>query len=408
VSGPAAGLDIAVRRVGGMPVCALRVLLRGGARLQGVPGEAWVCGRMLGEGTARRDWREIAEQVDDRGMSLQTFGAGDVHGLAVDCLADDWELALELAAELVFEPAFPRDRFEWVVEQTLSELESLGDEPEVLAGWAHQEQVYSPHPFAHPLQGTPEGLRRLGVEDCRRLHAASLRRGAVVAIAGDLPEDAARSRVEQVFETLAAPAEPLAVPLAARGLARHIEVAVPGEGQAHLYAGCLTVPRDHGDMPALEVLGVVLGAGEGLHGRLPARIRESEGLAYAVAVQTAAGAGLDPGRFVFYAGVPEDAAPRVERALREELERVRQDGITQAELDEARGYLLGVDPFRRETARQWADLLAEGRFYGLPYESEAWVKRRWSDLDRASVEDTARRWLADGALLVTVGKPAGS
>jgi zinc protease len=405
MSAPARGLEVAVRRVAGVPVCALRVLLRGGARVQRLPGEAWVCGRMLAEGSARRDWRAIAEQVDDRGMALQTFGAGDVHGVALDALADDWELSLEIAAELVFEPAFPVDRFEWVREQTVSDLESLGDQPEVLAGWAHQEQVYTPHPFAHPLQGTAEGLGALGADDCRAFHAAALRHGGVVAVAGELQEDAVRARVEHLFRDLDAGTGAGAAPPAPRGLASHQQVAVPGEDQAHLYAGCLTVARDHPELPALEVLGVVLGAGEGLHGRLPARIRERDGLAYAVAVQTAAGAGLDPGRFVLYAGVPSAAVPRAERALREELERVRQDGVTQQELDEARGYLLGIDPFRRETARQWADLLAEGRFYGLPYEDEAWIRRRWRDLDCAAVQRAAQRWLRDEALLVTVGMP---
>jgi zinc protease len=386
-------------------VCALRVLLRGGARVQGLPGEAWVCGRMLGEGTARRSWQEIAEQVDDRGMSLQTFGAGDVHGLALDALADDWELALEIAAELLFEPAFPEDRFEWVREQTISDLESLGDEPDVLAGWAHQEQVYSPHPFAHPLQGTPAGLGALRVEHCRAFHRAALQRGAVIALAGEVAEPAVRARVERLFSGLDVAVVQGPDPPAPRGLASPLRIAVPGEGQAHLYAGCLTVPRHHLALPALEVLGVVLGAGEGLHGRLPSRIREQEGLAYAVAVQTAAGSGLDPGRFVVYAGVPEAAIERAESVLREELERLRQDGITQQELDEARGYLLGVDPFRRETARQWADLLAEGRFYGLPYDDVAWIRRRWSDIDRDEIRDVARRLLPDRSLLVTVGVP---
>jgi zinc protease len=394
-----------VRRVPGVPVCALRVLLAGGARVQRLAGEAWAAGRMLAEGTARRGWRDVAELVEDRGMTLQTFGAGDVHGLALDALADDWELALEIAAELLFESTFPTDRFEWVREQTISDLESLADQPEVLAGWAHQEQVYSPHPFAQPIQGTEEGLRALQAEGCREFHRAGLRRGAVIAVAGELPEANVRARVERLFADLDVVVEPAPGPPPARGLAGHLEVAVPGEGQAHLYAGCLTVPRDHPDLPALEALGVVLGAGEGLHGRLPARIREREGLAYAVAVQTAAGAGLDPGRFVVYAGVPALAASRAERALREELERVRHDGISDAELEEARGYLLGVDPFRRETARQWADLLAEGRFYGLAYDDEEWIRRRWRDLDRAALQEVARRRLGDGALLVTVGVP---
>jgi hypothetical protein len=45
-------------------------------------------------------------------------------------------------------------------------------------------------------------------------------------------------------------------------------------GQAHLYAGHLTVRRADEDFDALALAAVVLGAGSGLTGRIPERIRE--------------------------------------------------------------------------------------------------------------------------------------
>ena len=41
-----------VRRVEGAPVVAVRLWLWGGSGVEDVPGQAWVTGRMLAEGTA--------------------------------------------------------------------------------------------------------------------------------------------------------------------------------------------------------------------------------------------------------------------------------------------------------------------------------------------------------------------
>ena len=112
---------------------------------------------------------------------------------------------------------------------------------------------------------------------------------------------------------------------------RRREVRVSSE-QAHLYLGHLTVPRNHPQVPALELLGVVLGAGSGLSGRLPERIREAEGLAYGVDARTVGGSGLEPGRFVVYVGTAPETVAQAERSVREELDRLLRDGIDDTEV----------------------------------------------------------------------------
>lgn len=180
---------------------------------------------------------------------------------------------------------------------------------------------------------------------------------------------------------------------------------MPGNDQAHLYAGHLTVPRNHPDLPALAVVGVVLGAGAGLSGRLPTRIREQEGLAYHVDVSTAAGSGIDPGRLMAYVGTSPRTCAQAERAVREELARLVESGVEEKEFEEARSYLIGHDPFRRETARQWAELLAEAEFYGLKTDRPEWIVEVLRKLTRQDVETVARRWIRPAEIKVTAGLP---
>jgi zinc protease len=434
---------LAVRRVAAAPVVAVRVWLPGGARAETIPGLAYVTGRALAEGTRRRSWREVADQVEARGMVLTTTGSFESHGLGVDALADDWREALALAAEIVAEPAFPGDRTAWATRQVAAELESLADQPEVRTAWAFLEQLYHPHRRALPLQGTAEALMAITAADCAAFHAQGLAAGPRVTVAGLVDEHAVAARFEELFADFLAAAEGAAeevaidhapeppVGLAARRIVRLPPPAGDDEeggddagvddtgdddtgdddagdpaGQAHLYLGHLTVERRHPDFEALEAAAVVLGAGAGLTGRIPERIREREGLAYAATAHTVAGAGFDPGRLVVYVGTSPGTVEAAEAAAREELARFVAEGPSEGEVADAVAYLVGRDPFRRETARQWADLLAEAHHYRLPLDRPEWRRERLERLTREEVAAAVARHLRPEDLKVTVGLPA--
>jgi zinc protease len=397
-----------VRRVPGVSVCAVRLYLRGGVHAEPSPGASALTARMLAEGTAARDWERLAADLEERGMALSTHGTVEAHGLTLDALAADWERALETVAEIVLESTFDPARLEWQREQALAEIESLMDQPDVVAGWAFLEQLYHPHPSGRPVLGDPDSLRALSAEDCARLHRDGLERGVVVAVAGDVEEAAVERRIEELFGALAGPRAPrVELPVAAGLPERRREVSVPSRDQAHLFLGHLTVDRYHPDLAALEVFGVVLGAGEGLAGRIPNRVREEEGLAYAVQANAVSGCGSAPGRLAVYIGTAEATVARAERAVRDELERLAAEGVGGDEVAEARSYLLGREPFRRETARQWADLLAESLFYGLPYDDPEWTRAALERVDVEAVTAAIGRHLRVDDLRVTVGRPRG-
>jgi zinc protease len=397
--------QVRVRRVEGAPVVAVRLSFQAGARHEPIPGQAVLTGRMLTEGTRRRDWRRIAEEAEGKGMILQSNGAFESIGLSIDALAEDWELALEWAAELMLEPSFPEDRCVWLARQTAAELESLADQPEVKTAWGFMEQLYAPHPRSRPLQGNEASLLALTPADCAELHHRARAHGIVASVAGTVDEDAVRRRLLELLDGTSVDADPYPEPPPPAGLEERRIVKTDAEDQAHLYAGHISVPRRHPDYAALEVLAVVLGSGAGLTGRIPARIREREGLAYTAYAQTAAGAGLDPGRLVAYVGTSPATVEQAERGVAEEIAKLVEDGITDTELEEARAYLLGREPFRRETARQWADLLTEAMEYGVPLDDPEHRQRELKSLDRRAVEEAARRHVHPGSLRITVGMP---
>ena len=82
-------LRVRVKRVGGVPTVAVRLWLCGGSRLEDIPGQAWIAGRLLSEGSRRRDWQQLAREADDRSMVISSFGVLEAQGLSIDALASD-------------------------------------------------------------------------------------------------------------------------------------------------------------------------------------------------------------------------------------------------------------------------------------------------------------------------------
>jgi zinc protease len=399
------GVGTRVRRVEGAPVVAVRVWVRAGARVETLPGQALLTGRMLSEGTRTRDWRRIADDAEGKGMVLSSYGTFECHCVSIDALAKDWELALEWAAELMLTPSFPEDRCAWLAKQAAAELESLADQPEVKTSWGFLEQLYTPHPRSRPLHGSAESLLSLTPADCASFHRHAMSHGMLTSVAGVVDEEAVCRKLDSLFASVLAKTRPLPDPPVPAGIAEPVRVETEAEDQAHLYVGHLTVPRRHPDYTALEVLAVILGSGAGLTGRIPNRIRESEGLAYSAHAQTVSGSGLDPGRLVAYVGTSPATVERARVGVIEEITRLVEGGITEDELEEARAYLLGREPFRRETARQWADILTEAAHYGMPIDDPDWRIAELNALDKGIIEEAARRHIRPADLRVTVGLP---
>jgi zinc protease len=400
---------VRVRRVEGAPLVAVRAWVRGGARAEEIPGQAYLAGRLLAEGTRRCDWHALAERSEARGMVLQAFGGFEAHGVAVDALARDWERAIDDLAELLLEASFPADRTDLLKRQALAELESQADQADALTAREFLALLYDPHPRGRPLQGTPAAIATLEATLAADFHRRALAWGGVITVAGAIDEAAVTRRLEQLRLALPAQAAPPPAPPAPNPAApARRELRTRASDQAHLLLGHLTVDRAHPDLPALEVLGVVLGSGPGLSGRIPTRVREKEGLAYSASAEAAAGAALDPGRLVCYVGTSPGTVERAERAVREELDRLLADGPRPEEVEDAKSYLLGREPFRRETARQWADLLGLATLAGLPFDDPEWLNARTRSVTPEAVAAAARRHLHPEKLRVTVGLPGAT
>jgi zinc protease len=150
------------------------------------------------------------------------------------------------------------------------------------------------------------------------------------------------------------------------------------------------------------VLNLVLGGAGAPNSRLGNVIRDEQGLAYNV--YSVFDASVYAGPFHVGLGTNPSNADRAVASLEAEVRRIRDQGISQRELDEAIAYLTGRFPLRLETNAGMADILWAMEFYAL---GDDYIER-YGDFYRAVTvaqvhEAAARHLRPDRAALVVAG-----
>jgi predicted Zn-dependent peptidase len=262
--------------------------------------------------------------------------------------------------------------------------------------------------YAHPTYGSMDDLNAAPVDSVRAFHDLYYRpNNATLAVSGGFDPAEARRLVQEYFGNIpAGPAPPRAAcdrpftgfPL--RRTYRDANAQLPAVLAVHGIP-----PAGSADFAALQLLTVVLGQGESsrLYERLVKRERAAVGVVPIIIGQQGpslagygaiANQGVDPGR--------------IEALLEEEVARVRDQGVTPAELEKAKNQLRASAAQERQTALGVAEALQTALFnHGDP----GWVNRSLAAalaVTPADLQRVARQYLSPTNRALAVVQPAAA
>jgi zinc protease len=389
-----------------IPIVVLRVYLRAGSAFDppDAPGLANLTAELLTRGTAKRTGPELDRAIEFVGGSLEAGAGRDGTTVSLTVLKKDLELGLDLLGEVLLTPTFPGDEVRRKIGEIEGALQQSEEDPEVVAGRALARLIYPGHPYAHPVIGSIDSLRKLTRDQVVRFHREHYRPdAALIAVVGDVTPDGIRHALLRRLAGWTAPQEALTVipeapatpPVTAETITR------PDLTQATVYLGRPGIRQDHPDYFPLIVANYILGGGSA--SRLYTRVREEHGLAYAVYSY------LSPGRYgASYAVSLQtrvDAAGEAARLVRAEMMRMAQAPVQERELELAKSFLIGSFPLRLDTSRKVADMLVGIEEYGLGLDYPERFTREVAKVSAADVQRVAARYMDPGTFSsVTVGK----
>ena len=390
-----------------VPVVTIRFAFAGGAALDtvGKGGAASMVSSLLDEGAGPYDSLAFHRRLDDLAGQLRFSAAQDEFDGSLRTLKQNLSDTGELLRLALAEPRFAPEDIERIRGEILAGLARQAKNPRSLSGRLWMHDAFEKHPYGSSVDGSEESVAAITRDDLAAFAGARFHRsGLIVGIVGDVDKTEAAALIDRVFgglpkgadETEIAETKPLD-----DGALVVSRAAVP---QSVVTFGQAGPKRDDPAWYAAYVLNEILGGG-GFRGRLMKEIREKRGLAYGVSTQ------LVPYRHVgLIVGNVATENGRVAESIalvRDEWRRMREEGPTAAELDNAKTYLTGSFPLGLDSTQHIAGVLVQMQQdkLGIDY-----LDRRASLIGGVTLDEAravAQKLFDPGALsFAVVGDPA--
>jgi zinc protease len=402
------GVTVVAKETRKTPAVSLNVAVRAGSIADPLeaPGATYLLSRVIDRGTRTRSAAEIAEALDDRGISLSVVVTRHLFTLYCTCLAEDFDAVMSLVAEIVTSPTIPESELATRKGEVITLLRQDEDNPAVRAVEALMELLYGPgHPYGRRQKGTVESVEQITREQLVSLHAARFAAAEVTAVVvGDVDPARVTAVADRAFGGWQAdrPAPMALPPVAPASERRRLIIPMMNKAQADVAYGFTTITRADPAYYAFWLMNNVLGQ-YALGGRLGDSIRERQGMAYYVS--SVFDANVAPGPLVIRAGVSAANVDRAIASIDEELALLCRGGVTQKELDESRQYLIGSLPRALETNGGIAQFLQTVEFFGLGLDYDLRLPSLLTAVSLDEVNAAARRTLDAARATVVVAGP---
>lgn len=362
-----------------LPLVTVSVTVRTGDYLEPeeLAGLASMTGsQMRSGGTTSMSAREFDEEAAFLATNIGT-GIGMTSGSgSVDCLASNLDRSLELFFDVLKNPGFDEQRFQIAKAAALQAMERRNDDT---GGIVNREfrRLLRGDDFFSTKQTTKASLEAITIDGMRSFHQRYYHPSSLIfAVAGDFDSD---DMVKRLNAALADgwPAEKKPnvpdVPKPTHQPTPGVYmVEKPDNNQSQVRIGHLGIERSNPDHIAVSVMNYILGGG-GFSSRIMSRVRSDEGLAYSAGSQFPAGT-YYPGTFTAYFQSQNPRCAQAATLVIEEVERIRQDKVSETDLTIAKSYMTEIFPRYFATAGQIAGTFAGDEYSGR--EKDYWKNYR--------------------------------
>jgi zinc protease len=369
-------------------------------------GRAHLTSLALMRGTHERTFRQIFESIESIGARLYLSSGTHATVFHGKSLVEDLGLLLDLLADVLRNPAFPKPEVERLKAERLTALAIRDQDTGARAQLAFDELAYADHPYCLPTDGFQETVGELTSSDLRTFHKSHYGpRSMVIAVVGAVEAEAAVAAVEKSLGGWHKPQQTFQPELPpVRQLQNEMRRVVPiaGKSQCDVVLGTPGPSRfDEGFLAA--ALGNNILGRFGLFGRIGDAVRDAAGLAY-YAYSSLSG-GLGPGPWQVNAGVNPANVERAIELIRAEIKRFTTKHVSRDELVENQANFIGGLPLQFESNEGVANSLVHIERYNLGLNYYQLYPELIASITRAQVLEAARRFLDSDRLAMAIAGP---
>jgi zinc protease len=401
------GLRVIVKEDHRAPVVVSQVWYRAGSidEFNGTTGIAHVLEHMMFKGTKAVPAGQFSKRIAAAGGSENAFTSRDHTAYFQQLQKDKLELSMQLESDRMQNLLITDDSFAKELQVVMEERRMRTDDnPQAVLYERMMSVAFQESPYRRPIIGWMNDIEHLTPQDARDwYHRWYAPNNATLVVAGDVNAADVIAMAKKYYGPI--PSHPLPVRKPQDeppqiGIKR-INVKAPAKLPYLIMAYHAPVLRDwqHDTDPyALQILAGVLAGNDS------ARLQQALVKQQQVAVDADADydtVARGPGMFTL------DATPaagktvgQVEAALREQIERVKRDGVSESELNRVKSQIIAGDVFQRDSLFYQAMQLGEIVTAGLPPAALDGRIAKLRAITSAQVQAVARKYLVDDELTV--------
>jgi zinc protease len=391
-----------------LPLINMVFTFKGGSFMepQDQIGLASATGSMMRRGgTATVSASDLDEQFDFLATQAGSFIGDTTAGANLNCLTSNFDDSFALFMDMIRNPGFQQDRLDVYKSEVIEALKQRNDDAGPILSREWNALMYGSDHF-EAAQPTKASIESLTVDDLKAFHDRVFRPSSgsmFVAVSGDFDPDQMLKKLEAAlagWEPGSAVSDPPPPKAALAPGVYHVEKDIP---QGKVQIGMRSIQRDDPDYFPMLLMNQILGGG-GFTSRITNRVRSDEGLAYS------AGSSFIPR--VYYPGEfragfqsKNPTCALATRIIMEEIEKIRTQPVTDAELEIAKNSFIETFPRTFESKAGMLNVFVSDEITNRPADYWQSYRDKIRAVTAEQVMDVAtRRLRPEEMAIVMVGK----
>lgn len=289
------------------------------------------------KGTLQRTAKQIAEELETVGGSLNAFTSREYTCIYARVLKDDMDLATELLSDMMLNSSFKDDDIKKEKNVVCEEIMMYEDTPDEIIHDIFTQRVWDGHPLGRAILGTKDSVCQYNRNDIIDYYNGFfLSDNIVISAAGNLSHEQLEERLNLLLAKVSLAkgykelqTEPDFIPVKYSKF--------KDTEQMHLCLGTKGLHQNSDDLYSLMVFNNLFGGG--ISSRLFQSIREDMGLAYSIYSYLSVFS--DAGLFVVYAGTGPKNADKILDEIYSQIKCLNSKEISLIELERSKNQLKG-------------------------------------------------------------------
>jgi len=294
---------------------------------------------MMFKGTTKRPGKmDIARELDAIGAEYNAFTGKEYTGYYAKASTEKLDTIMDVVFDIFLNSKLAQEDIDTERGVIVEELNMYRDMPQRYVGDLFEKLLYGDQPAGWDIGGEKETVMSLKREQfVNYFNSHYVAKNTIIAVAGNVDPKIIKDKTAKYFADIRKNDSVTKLPVVEEQAEPALLVHFKETDQTHFYLGFRSCNMYDERKYALGILGTVLGGG--MSSRLFEEVRDKRGLAYYVGADN--DTSTDTGYFKVKAGVNNEKIYEAIKVVMDELRKIKNNGITQEELQRAKDNISG-------------------------------------------------------------------